>query len=74
MRLLLLRPSAKLRVASIMDDFKHEILLSNVNTLLGTIFVASFAFGAGLLIWNAAFGTNPLEKALYAEIYLSKSN
>lgn len=33
---------------------------ANVNSFIGLFFVASFALMIGLIIWNAAFGHNPL--------------
>lgn len=52
-----------------MPDIKHEVLLSDVGTFVGLLFVGSFALGAGLIIWHAAFGNNPLEAVLLSTIY-----
>jgi len=45
-----------------------DIFRTRVNTIVGILFVGSFAFGAGLIIWHAAFGVNPVENVLYASL------
>ena len=36
----------------------------NVNLFLSLLFIASFSLACGLILWHAAFGTNPVEKIL----------
>ena len=45
------------------DPIRDSILRSNVNTVLALMFVGTFAFGAGLIIWHTALGTDPVEQA-----------
>lgn len=52
-----------------MDDYRSTIWLSDVNTMLGTLLLGSCALAAGLVIWQAAFGTNPFERVLLSSIY-----
>lgn len=42
---------------------KGEILTAKVNSIIGILFVGSFAFGAALIIWSTAHNKNPLERA-----------
>ena len=39
---------------------ERHLLRSRVNTMLGCLFLGSWAAACGLLIWNASFGTDPL--------------
>jgi len=52
-----------------MDDYRSAIWLSNVNTMLGSLLLGACALAAGLVIWQAAFGTNPFERVLLSSIY-----
>lgn len=40
------------------------MLSANINAYLCWIFIATFTFGCGLVLWHAAFGINPVEKML----------
>lgn len=51
-----------------MGDLRDSIWQSRVNSFLGILFIGSFAFGAGLLIWHAAYGENPVANAFAAEM------
>jgi len=42
----------------------------NISSFLALLFVGSFALGAGLLIWRAAFDTNPIADSLAQMIYV----
>ena len=46
------------------DDIWH----SKVDSIIGILFVGSFALGAVLIIWQAAFNENPLANAMAAEM------
>ncbi len=52
-----------------MDDYRGTIWLSNINTMLGTLLLGSCALAAGLVMWQAAYGTNPFEHVLLSGIY-----
>ncbi|HVY72501.1 MAG TPA: hypothetical protein VG984_00390 [Candidatus Paceibacterota bacterium] len=41
-----------------------SIFRSWINPAISLLFVGSFALGAGLLIWHAAFGENPIANAM----------
>ena len=43
--------------------FLKEVLLSDINSFLGILLLSSVALGAGLTIWQTAFGHNPLTTA-----------
>ena len=47
-----------------MPDLRDGIWHSKVNCLLGILLIGSFVLGAGLIVWHAAFGENPLANAL----------
>ncbi len=36
----------------------------DINSLISLVFIATFAFGAGLMIWNISFGENPVADGL----------
>lgn len=40
------------------------LLRSNINTYLGLALIASFTLGCGLILWHAAFGSNPIVNLL----------
>lgn len=42
---------------------------TNISSFLALLFVGSFALGAGLLIWRAAFDTNPIADSLAQVMY-----
>ncbi len=54
-----------------MLTYQRNLLKSRVNTVLGTLFLASWAFACCLLIWTFAHNDNPLAtvfaKALYED-------
>jgi len=56
------------------NPFLKEILLSNINSFLGMLLLSSVALGAGLTIWQTAFGHNPLTTAFAAVIAVETSN
>ncbi len=39
-----------------------------INPVIGLAFVGAFTFGAGLILWNVAFGENPVANAMAAAI------
>lgn len=41
-------------------------LKSNINSVIALMFVGSFALMCGLMVWNSAFGENPVEKIFLA--------
>lgn len=43
-------------------SLQEEIFSAKVNSLIGCLFVGSFALGAALIIWTTAHNENPLEK------------
>jgi hypothetical protein len=45
-----------------------SIFKSKVSGFLSLIFVGTFALGAGLIIWHAAFGENPLANAMASQL------
>ena len=47
---------------------RDSIWRSKVRSLIGIMFIGSFALGAGLIIWHAASGKNPVEEAFTLEI------
>ena len=51
---------------------ENRILSASVNSFVGILFVASFALGAGLLIWDTAFDRNPVSDA-FAAIIISET-
>lgn len=56
------------------NPFLKEILLSNINSFLGMLLLSSVALGAGLLMWQTAFGTNPLARAFATMVMAEVSN
>jgi hypothetical protein len=48
------------------DPIRGSIWMSNVNTVLGTMLLASCALGASLLIIHSAYGVNPVAQAFAA--------
>jgi hypothetical protein len=46
----------------------NNIWTSQVNLFLSVFFVGSFTFGAGLIIWQAYFGHNPMADVMYTAI------
>lgn len=44
---------------------RDSIWRSNVNAFLAFMFVGSVTLGAGLLIWHAAFGHDPIADLIY---------
>ncbi len=51
-----------------------HMINSNVNGFLALMFVGVFALGAGLLIWHAAFGENPIANAMTSELVSQYQN
>ncbi len=51
------------------DDYRQTLWLSDINTVLGSLLLAACALAAGLVIWQAAFGTNPFERVLLSSVY-----
>jgi hypothetical protein len=47
----------------------QHLLKARVGTGIGSIFLLSWALGAGLVIWNLSSGQNPVENALTAALY-----
>lgn len=47
---------------------KKSLYMENVNTLLGTAFLATFALWAAMFIWNITSGSNPLDDAIASAI------
>lgn len=45
-----------------------SVFQSWISPALSLMFVGSFALGAGLIIWNVAFGQNPLANAMATAI------
>jgi hypothetical protein len=45
-----------------------NIFQSQVNLFLSLFFVGTFTLGAGLILWHAFFGNNPIADAMYKEI------
>ena len=45
-----------------------NIFRSSVNSYISLVFVGVFAFAAGLMIWHAASGDNPVEDAFIATL------
>ncbi len=56
------------------NPFLKEILLSNVNSFLGMLLLSSVALGAGLTIWQTAFGHNPLTTAFLSAVAVEVPN
>lgn len=56
------------------NPFLKEILLSNINSFLGILLLSSVALGAGLTIWQTAFGHNPLTTAFAAVVTVEVQN
>jgi hypothetical protein len=56
------------------NPFLKEILLSNVNSFLGMLLLSSVALGAGLTIWQTAFGHNPLTTVFAAVVTVEVQN
>ncbi|MGC9602121.1 MAG: hypothetical protein ABSE76_00035 [Minisyncoccia bacterium] len=46
----------------------NNIWSSQVNLFLSLLFVGSFTLGAGLILWQAFSGHNPITDAMYTEI------
>jgi hypothetical protein len=44
------------------------IFKAKVNGALALIFIASFTLGISLVVWNAAFGQNPVANAMAAYV------
>ncbi len=44
-------------------------LRSNINSFIALMFVGAVALGAGLMVWKAATGMNPVEKAIASQLY-----
>lgn len=51
------------------ERFAPEVLRAEVNWFISICFIASFALGAGLILWKAAFGHNPLADTLANALY-----
>ena len=51
-----------------------SILKSNVNGLLALLCVGTFALGAWLIVWHAAFGENPIANAMWAQMSADNQN
>lgn len=51
------------------DPIRGSIWRSNINSWLGSLFLASVALLAGIIMWQAASGTNPLVGAFEATVY-----
>ncbi len=51
-----------------MLTYQRHLLKARVGTIVGSFFLMSWALGAGLLIWHASFGTNPVTTTFAAMI------
>ena len=51
-----------------------NIWSSQVNLFLSLLFVGSFTFGAGLILWHAYFGNNPIVDILTASLSTENKN
>jgi hypothetical protein len=51
-----------------MLTYQRNVLKSRVNTVIGTLFLASWASAWGLMMWNASFETDPVESAFIAAL------
>ncbi len=47
-----------------MLTYERKLLGARVNTMLGSLFLASWGLACGLLIWNASFDSDPLTNIL----------
>lgn len=52
---------------------EKSILLSQVNFYISITFIGVFAFAAGLLIWHAATGQNPIADAMAQQLYAEQN-
>ncbi len=55
------------------DPIRGSIWRSNINSFLGTMFLGSVGLFAGILIWQAGVGTNPIAQAFEATVYKSNT-
>ena len=57
-----------------MRDFgRSSVWQSKINGLLALLCVGCVALGAWLIIWHTAFGVNPIENALAAQLSADSS-
>jgi len=47
---------------------EEHLLKSRVSTLLGSLLLMSWAFGCGLVLWQASFNENPVANAFMAAL------
>jgi len=47
---------------------EEHLLKSRVSTLLGSLLLISWAFGCGLVLWQASFNENPVANAFMAAL------
>jgi len=47
-----------------------SLLSQRINTIIGTLFLGSFALGAILIVLNAADSSNPIAEAMLAQMTL----
>lgn len=46
-----------------MLTYQRNLLKSRINTVIGSLFLASWAFGCGLVVWHTSFDSDPVEHA-----------
>lgn len=46
-----------------MLTYQRNLLKSRVNTILGVLFIFSWALACGLVVWHASYDTDPVEQA-----------
>lgn len=51
-----------------MLTYQRNVLKSRVNTVIGTVFLATWALGCGLVVWRASFNSDPVEHAFVAAL------
>ena len=49
--------------------YQARVLRSSINPLISGLCVATFALGACLIIWHAAYSDNPVADVLAATVY-----
>ena len=52
-----------------MINFKQAVFQSRINTIIGSLFIGSWALGCGLILWQASFDQNPLANTIVEVLY-----
>ena len=51
-----------------MLTYQRNVLKARVNTVIGTLFLVSWASAWGLMMWHASFDSDPLEGAFVSAL------